>query len=207
MKTLLLFMMLVAAAAAEAGPSNLEATVVIRTYDYSNITGETLASARAEAEQIFRGARIDVKWIDCSVPGKTHGATCTEPLVPGRDLMLRLVDRTPASVAEAQRVLALGESMVDVEERGGVLMTLDLFRVRTVAARAATGVALLLGRAIAHEIGHLLLGSAEHARLGLMRALWSHDELRGLKPANWSFSSREAAQMRHTLRGRSRTAD
>jgi hypothetical protein len=207
MKTLLVLMTLFAAAAAEAGASTFEATVAVRTYDYSNISGETLASARTEAGQIFRGARIEVKWIDCSVPGKMNGAPCTEPLVPGRDLMLRLVDRTPASIAEAQRVLALGESMVDVEERGGVLMTLDLFRVTTVAARANTGVALLLGRAIAHEIGHLLLGSAEHPRLGLMRALWSHDELRGLKPANWSFSSREAAQMRQTLRGRSRTAD
>jgi hypothetical protein len=59
-------------------------------------------------------------------------------------------------------------------------------------------VATLLGRAIAHEIGHLLLGSAEHPRLGLMRALWSHDELRGRKPAHWGFSAREAAQMRQT---------
>jgi hypothetical protein len=40
-----------------------------------------------------------------------------------------------------------------------------------------------------------------------MRARWSNDELRGLKPASWGFSAREAAQMRQTLRGRSRTAD
>ena len=104
-------------------------------------------------------------------------------------------------------MVALGESMVDREERGGVLMTVDLFRVSAIARNTSTGMPVLLGRAIAHEIGHLLLGSAEHARLGLMRALWSHDELRGLKPANWGFSSHEAAQMRQTLRGRLRTAD
>ena len=84
--------------------------------------------------------------------------------------------------------------MLDREQRGGVLMTIDVFPVRAVAERTATAVSTLLGRAIAHEIGHLLLGSAEHPRVGLMRALWSHEELRGLKPAHWGFSSREAAQ-------------
>jgi hypothetical protein len=209
MKTVLFFMtsFAVAAAMPVAAASKSEATVVIRTYDYANVSSDQLATARAEAEQIFRGARIAVQWIDCRVPGRLEGAACTEPLSPGRDLMLRIVDKTPGNVAGAERVVALGESMVDREERGGVLMTVDLFPVRAIAQSASTGVPVLLGRAIAHEIGHLLLGSAEHPRLGLMRALWSHEELRGLKPANWGFSSREAAQMRQTLRGRSRTAD
>ena len=130
--------------------------------------------------------------------------SCTEPLLAGRDLMLRLVDRTPA---EGERIVALGESMLDRERRGGVLMTIDVSPVRSVAGRAFTSISTLLGRAVAHEIGHLLLGSAEHPRLGLMRALWSHDELRGLKPAHWGFSAREAARMRQTLRGTSRTAE
>ena len=97
--------------------------------------------------------------------------------------------------------------MLDREQRGGVLMTVDVFPVRTIAGQASTPVPTLLGRAIAHEIGHLLLGSAEHPRFGLMRALWSHDELRGVKPAHWGFSRREGAQMRETLRHLSRRAD
>ena len=137
---------------------------------------------------------------------RAGGEPCTDPLLPGRDLMLRLIDRIP-DTASTTRIVALGESMVDRDERTGVLMTVDLFPIRAIAARASTRTAVLLGRAIAHEIGHLLLGSAEHARLGLMRALWSNDELRGLKPANWGVSRREAAQMRQALRGRSRPAD
>ena len=187
--------------------SKAQATVVVRTYDYANVSSLELAAARAEADHIFRSAGIAVEWTDCRVPGRADGAACTEPLVAGRHLMLRLADRTPTSIADADRVMALGESMVDREERAGVLMTVDLFRVRIIAERASTGTPVLLGRAIAHEIGHLLLGSADHSRLGLMRAFWSHEELRGLKPANWGFSSREAAQMRQTLLGRSRTAD
>jgi hypothetical protein len=40
-----------------------------------------------------------------------------------------------------------------------------------------------------------------------MRALWSQEELRGLRPAHWGFSPREAARMRQKLLVKSRTAD
>ena len=189
----------VVAAAPRSNPA-----VFIKTYNYAAMSAQYLDAAKSEAAHIFKKAGISLLWIECLVSGAASGEHCTEPLRPGRDLMLRLVDRAPAT---DERIVALGESMLDREQRGGVLMTVDLFPVRAVAARAGTNIATLLGRAIAHEVGHLLLGSAEHSRLGLMRALWSHDELRGLKPAHWGFSSREAAQMRQTLRGRSRTAD
>ncbi len=89
--------------------------------------------------------------------------------------------------------------MLDREERSGVLMTIDLLPIRTIAGQASTDFPTLLGRAIAHEIGHLLLGTSQHPREGLMRARWLQDELRGLRPAHWKFSPREAAQMRHGL--------
>jgi hypothetical protein len=201
----LAMLMLTAASATviQAAPSS-EASVVVRTYNYAALpAGRTLADAKAEAQNIFRSAGIWVVWIDCRVPSAAGGAACTEPLTTGRELMLRLVDRTPS---EGERIVALGESMLDREQRGGVLMTVDLFRVRSIAERASTSASILLGRAIAHEIGHLLLGSAEHPRLGLMRALWSYDELRGLKPAHWGFSTGEAARMREGLRGPRRAA-
>jgi hypothetical protein len=180
-----------------------EDRVSVRTYNYASIPAGQLRPATSEATQIFRRSRISVEWIDCRVPGAASGSACTDPLIAGRDLMLRLIDRPPT----ADRVVALGESMLDHGERGGVLMTIDTWTVRAIAERVQAPLPTLLGRAIAHEIGHLLLGSGEHPRLGLMRARWSNDELRGLKPAHWGFSSREAAQMRQTLRGKSRPAD
>ena len=57
----------------------------------------------------------------------------------------------------------------------------------------------LLGRAIAHEIGHLLLDTNQHASTGLMRATWSRSELRRDKPADWHFLGDEADTMRTAL--------
>ena len=186
--------------AAAAAP---EDTVTVRTYNYASVPVEQLGLAKFEATQIFKRSRISIEWADCRVPGAVSGSACAEPLLACRDLMLRLMDRPP----NGGRFVALGESMLDHGERGGVLMTIDMWTVRAIANRAGTPMPTLLGRAIAHEIGHLLLGSGEHPRIGLMRARWSNDELRGLKPAHWGFSSREAAQMRQTRRGKSRTAD
>ena len=204
MRAVIFLVSIVAATSGDAVGAAPNLTVSVRTYNYAGVPTEELAGARAEAERIFDKAHIWVEWKDCRVPGRTEGAACTEPMLTGSDLLLRLVERTAPG---GERIVALGESMLDREQRGGVLMTVDLFPVRTVAARASTSVPALLGRAIAHEIGHLLLASGQHPRVGLMRALWSQDELRGLKPADWGFSSREAARMRQTLRGTSRTAD
>ena len=206
MKVAICFMLTISAAygATVGAAPRPHAAVAVRTYNYAVVGIEQMSEARSEAAHIFKSAGISLEWIECRVPGDGAGAACTEPLLVGRDLMLRLVDRRPSP---GERVVALGESMLDREQRGGVLMTIDVFPVRAVAERTATAVSTLLGRAIAHEIGHLLLGSAAHPRVGLMRALWSHEELRGLKPAHWGFSSREAANMRETLRQLTHTGD
>jgi len=203
-KTLIIFMSILSLAAVSTAAPRADATVTVRTYNYSAVGFDELAAAESEAAHIFRSAGISVEWTGCRTRIAGDGAACTEPLRSGHDLMLRLVDRTPV---DRHFVVALGESMLDREKRSGVLMTVDLFPIRAVADRASTSVARVLGRAVAHEIGHLLLGTAEHPRLGLMRALWSHEELRGLKPAYWGFSARESARMRDTLRAKSRVAD
>ena len=63
----------------------------------------------------------------------------------------------------------------------GVLATIYFDRVMWLAHEAGTDSRVLLGRAIAHELGHLLLATTTHGPVGLMRAHWSqgrHDDVR-----------------------------
>jgi hypothetical protein len=62
------------------------------------------------------------------------------------------------------------------------------------ASRWRVGVAEILGAAIAHEVGHLLLGADAHAPFGLMQAAWSgrQFELIGLSELDFS---RDQAKM------------
>src|SRR5690349_10183186 len=97
MKSAIYFMSIVlgAHAAALSAAPRPPAAVVIRTYNYAALPMTQLSESRAEAAHIFRQAGITLEWVECLVPGSVGGDSCTEPLLAGRDLMLRLVDRVP----------------------------------------------------------------------------------------------------------------
>lgn len=77
--------------------------------------------------------------------------------------------RTPAPVLMVS--LAATRALVEAAEYRGTHVTQrPLALRRELTARA-------LGRAAAHELGHYLLASREHAARGLMRARFSSDEL------------------------------
>jgi hypothetical protein len=151
----------------------------IRIYDSLHSGAATLASARAVAAAILaEGGVSAVTWRDCSVG-------CAEP-VQDRELLVRIV-RAPADGSTG----SLGCAVIDLRRGAGTLATIYGDRVRLVAARTGVVEATLLGRAIAHEIGHLLLGTSQHATSGLMRAEWSDRELRNNLAADWTFGRLE----------------
>jgi hypothetical protein len=51
---------------------------------------------------------------------------------------------------------------------------------------------------MAHEIGHLLLGTLDHAQQGLMRGHWSKDG----RAADWFFSVTQAERIQAALASR-----
>src|SRR5215470_14195867 len=53
----------------------------------------------------------------------------------------------------------------------------------------------VLGYGIVHEIGHLLLPSMPHSPAGVMRAVWSPEELRLMRSGYLHFPSEQAEAM------------
>lgn len=107
--------------------------------------------------------------------------------------------RTSAPRTAHQHDLSLGYSLIDPETRGGALATIYLDRVEWVAWNSGADPRVVLGRAIAHEIGHLLLGSNKHAGAGLMRAVWSRQALERDHAADWLFTIGEGEAMLRPL--------
>jgi hypothetical protein len=70
------------------------------------------------------------------------------------------------------------------------LSTIYSDQVASVAHRAGVDPTGLLGRAIAHEIGHV------------MREIWSQSELRRNNPQDWTFQESEARIMRAAVSSR-----
>jgi hypothetical protein len=174
------------------------ATLVVRTYNAVRITTPELTAAHAAARTILNDAGIDIEWRNCGpvVPSGPLSSSCEER-VRADETVVRIVASGPQAVADS-----LGYSVVDVQNTG-CLVTIFGDRITATAARAKVEPGPLLGRAIAHEIGHLLLGTA-HSSAGLMRAHWYDDELQRDLKSDWMLSDLEARRMRHALVERSR---
>ena len=161
--------------------------LVVRTYDAVGVSPRTLEQAHASAALALAAAGIRPIWRPC------HAAGCiSRP--KAHELEIRIVNATGLS----QRG-SLGFATVDIVQHVGTLATVYIDRVDELAIRTGVDRGALLGRAIAHEIGHLILGSTNHAQFGLMRATWTAQELRRSLPLDWMFSARESAEMRRRL--------
>jgi hypothetical protein len=81
-------------------------------------------------------------------------------------------------------------------------------RVSGLAQGGSATLPVLLGRAMAHEIGHLLLGESSHSRTGIMRGSWSGDDLSLAARAYLLFTPDQSRQMkrRQALRSEAKVA-
>jgi hypothetical protein len=172
--------------------------VVVRVYDASGALAGTNQTALDFARKTMEPASIDIIWRLCSTP-----QVCNGPIAPG-ELAIRIV-RSPGP-RRYNRLLPLGDAMLDTGSGSGVLATIYLDHVEWLAREAGTDSHVLLGRAIAHELGHLLLATTTHGPAGLMRALWSQDEVRRGQPRDWSFAPAELAVIRRRAEARERDA-
>jgi hypothetical protein len=166
--------------------------VTVRVYDTTGLTPELHAAALAVAGETLASASADVAWKPCDA--RTPGQHCDGP--PGGDLLVRIVRST---AEQRGKQLPLGDAFVDTGSGAAVLATIYVDRVARVAHAAGMHTATLLGYAVAHELGHLLLASSTHSSKGLMRAMWREDELRSPHAADWRFTDQERAAIRGRL--------
>jgi hypothetical protein len=170
------------------------ATIIIRSYNNFGVPPVDVAAARQDAQAVLQHAGVIIVWEDCWA-GKRHpafrSARCQEPV--GGDIVLRL-QKTGES--DRSKFVSMGFSLVGTPGARPFLATVYVDRVESVARGAGIDTRRVLGLAIAHEIGHLLLNSNTHATSGLMRAGWSRSELRRKDAATWQFLEAEAANIR-----------
>jgi hypothetical protein len=174
-------------------------SLVVRTYT-EPASAANLPKARRTASDTLATAGIQVVWLECALPSDaTAPAACTQPL-RWNELVIRI--RSAGRVDGGPDVATLGFAFVDTEAGGGSLATVYADRVCMMAQDAGIDAAELLGRTMAHEVGHLLLGTNQHARAGLMRASWSAADLRRNRAAQWVFGVREGEVMRKAIAAR-----
>ena len=182
-----------AAASGTARADALEGSVTVRVYQTATagVDPDLKAAALDVAGATLASASAVVSWKHCD----SDVAACDAPPA-GRELVIRIVR---ATWEHYERELPLGDALVDSGAGTAVLATIYFDRVDRVAKAAGMEAATLLGYAVAHEIGHLLLASSAHSTRGLMRPIWRDEELRNRRAVDWKFTKQDIAAIRNRL--------
>jgi hypothetical protein len=173
--------------------SRLEVTISV--HDYANVPTSLLAQAEAHASGIFRQAGLETVWLNCGPKVEAvESKTCYR--VDATHLMLKILAHAlGAHVRDRNEVL--GTALLD-EKGVGYYAYAFYDRVRQLADQRSLGYALL-GDVLAHEIGHLLLGSNSHSVAGIMCAHWNEKELLNISHGAMWFVSAQSRIMQDRL--------
>jgi hypothetical protein len=181
-----------------ASPQGRPREITVTIFNLARIRKTTLERAQGVVAGIFRGYEIGIEWregSDSDPDAHTidmHASPVSGPCRTGLRksvLLLRLIGQSQELGSET---LALALPCA----RFGIDVTVAADRIEALAKQGLADHYLILGHVMAHEIGHVLLQSTEHAATGLMRAKWSRQDWRRIALANLSFTREEGERMR-----------
>jgi hypothetical protein len=179
-----------------------ETVLNVRVFNYAGVSHATLAKGMSEATRILGEAGVRLRWIDCPLrPQEAESnPVCRGGLEPNV-VVVRLQPRFSPALSPKFRDATLGFAPL-VEGGRGSYANIFQDRVRALARGGDFSEALILGHAVAHEIGHLLLGTMTHSASGLMRAHLGRDELKLAQKGRLLFSREQAKIILEELRVR-----
>jgi hypothetical protein len=163
--------------------------------NYAPVPTQALVEGQQLASHIFLQIGVEVVWVD-----KTQlreGSQTLEQV----DLILRIL---PGPRTGQASKTALGEALPCKLNREGCFASVFYSRVLKLVQSEDFSLPQLLGHAMAHELGHLLLGSNSHSARGLMEGRWSYEDLRRAAKGDLVFSPQEAEVIRAHVAQRDR---
>ena len=158
----------------------------------SNFSRQVSASEK-RAGFILGKAGLHVTWLNCAagvVDWSAHSRCAQMP--EAHDLDMRIVVHRPRETRDEP----LGFTVFPAPSNEARPYTVIYYpAIERMAWDSATDAFEIAGAVMAHEIGHLLLGS-DHAARGVMSAKWRPADVRRASTDDFLFSSSEAAQLR-----------
>lgn len=197
-----------------AAPSETSLTLTIHIRNYAEVDHETLMEAEKVATGVFRKAGVETRWINALSSGNGQKKFTGEEMSNPSHIQLNIL---PPLMAER---LGLPDNVMGVapgtcKERDRQVVYISYNKVETIAewqawARIEGSISTsalrvqILGHAIVHEIGHLLLNQESHSDTGIMRAIWDLKQLRDACYGYLVFTPSEAEAIRLDVTRRSK---
>lgn len=193
-------------ATVERRPVTPSRRLTIRVYDYTGIKPKALERTRKEASRVLAAAGIDLRWERCrtSEKGTSQDASCAHRT--GAHLIQLRIHPREMSKKLTSRSIEFGYS-IPLDNSFGFIAGVYLDRTNEVAQSLGLDLHVMLGHTIAHEIGHLLLGTNSHANEGVMRPTWGDREVRLANTGQLGFTEAQALRMQAQVARRLASAE
>ena len=201
--SLLLWVTAVLADGAETSRGEPGRAVTIRLYDYTEADPRLLVETRQVTSTILAGAGIAIRWEQCRTADleRYRDSSCRQP-ADASELQLR-IQLARRAKQFSRSAAQYGYALLPQSRSGfGVIAGVFVDRIRTLAREEGQDLHIVLGYLIAHEVGHLLLGSNSHAHHGIMLAKWKTTQLQQAQMRILRFTPAQEQLMRRQVRAR-----
>jgi hypothetical protein len=172
--------------------------IVVRICQVSKMSVEQLAQAEEVAGEILQKFGVEPIWLNCIRRGEsaTHRPVfaCAAASIQAF-LRVNIVDWFPPELKNVSSE-ALELSVLPSEANSGRFAYISMPRVKQFASEEEVPPSMLLGIVLAHEIGHLLLGTASHLPAELMAAGITRTALTRAREGLLLFSPGESERLR-----------
>jgi hypothetical protein len=164
-------------------------TINILVYNQASAPSDILMGAEREAARILSNTGLHTNWFDCSAG---------HPVAGPQDICqsgVRLMNIELRILAKPAHDTRLGFAIIPSLAR----LYYD-YKARFVSNDVGLGLPMILGCAIAHEVGHLLLGAHSHSGEGVMQAEWGQRQIRQALMKDLFFTPDESRLIRDEAR-------
>jgi hypothetical protein len=169
-----------------------DSKIIIRVYSDVALSNQILSQAEAEGTRIFQQAKVQTVWVNCESSFTPTASHCHDA-PDGKHLVLRIV---PKALSAADSIFGMAFLAAN---GGGVYGDVFFDSIEVLHRDYGASSGRVLGHVMAHEVGHLLLGTNSHSLIGIMRPSWHGEELRMLAMGSLFFTPEQARVMRDKI--------
>jgi hypothetical protein len=177
-----------------SGANAVAEPIVILVHNYAGVDQTVLRQAERSAARVLATGGVQVHWLDCPETGRASQQCQNPPDPPVLVLQLLPAGASRRGAPSGSLGFAIPPSPGQFGSFAGVFYD----RVERLSSRGFSE-PVILGHAVAHEIGHLLLGVEEHSDRGIMKAEWHPHELQQTVEQTLNFNAMQRSRIRQNV--------
>ena len=164
----------------------------VAVFNDAGVDPQIVREAEDRAAQVFRVAEIEVHWRNTQ-PEQTTASAESASREHGMLVSVRILPRSRDLAVDTLGVAFIGKS--------GHGQQADIFYdgIAKLSGSESHKVAAFLGAVIAHEVGHLLLGSKSHSAAGIMQGHWHESDLKLVALGEFGFGPAQKVKMQRRI--------